>query len=94
MGPAAACHSSAARHQELNQKRGHSWEYVPFSGGPRICIGQQFALTMMSYLTARFFQVFESIEAADDAPMVQQASTTISLVNGCWVKLTPVGGAA
>ncbi|GJN69283.1 hypothetical protein PLIIFM63780_000528 [Purpureocillium lilacinum] len=71
-----------------------SWEYVPFSGGPRICIGQQFALTMMSYLTARFFQVFESIEAADDAPMVQQASTTISLVNGCWVKLTPVGGAA
>jgi len=49
---------------------------------------------MMSYLTARFFQVFESIEAADDAPMVQQASTTISLVNGCWVKLTPVGGAA
>ncbi|KAJ6446821.1 molybdenum cofactor synthesis protein 2B [Purpureocillium lavendulum] len=66
-----------------------SWEYVPFSGGPRICIGQQFALTMMSYLTARFFQVYESIEAADDEPMVQQASTTISLVNGCWVKLTP-----
>ena len=24
-----------------------SWNYIPFNGGPRICIGQQFALTQM-----------------------------------------------
>ncbi|KJZ72563.1 hypothetical protein HIM_08087 [Hirsutella minnesotensis 3608] len=66
-----------------------SWEYIPFSGGPRICIGQQFALTMMSYLTASFFQAYKTIEACDDLPMAQKASTTISLVNGCWVTLTP-----
>ncbi|PNY30022.1 Uncharacterized protein TCAP_00057, partial [Tolypocladium capitatum] len=65
-----------------------SWEYVPFSGGPRICIGQQFALTMMLYLTTRFFQTFDKIEAQDEL-MVQQASTTIKLLHGCWVSLTP-----
>ncbi|KND89795.1 Cytochrome P450 [Tolypocladium ophioglossoides CBS 100239] len=67
-----------------------SWGYVPFSGGPRICIGQQFALTMMLYLTTRFFQTFDKIEARDELPMVQQASATIKLLHGCWVSLTPV----
>ena len=22
-----------------------TWQYIPFNGGPRICVGQQFALT-------------------------------------------------
>jgi cytochrome P450 len=66
-----------------------SWEYVPFSGGPRVCIGQQFALTQMSYLVARVFQTFQSIEASDNKPMDFHVSSTISLVNGCWARLTP-----
>lgn len=39
-----------------------SWTYVPFNGGPRICIGQQFALTEMGYTLARLFQRFERVE--------------------------------
>ncbi|PHH93001.1 hypothetical protein CDD83_2490 [Cordyceps sp. RAO-2017] len=66
-----------------------SWEYVPFSGGPRVCIGQQFALTMVSYLTARIFQLFEKVEPRDERPMVHKASSTTSMPNGCWVALTP-----
>ncbi|CBX95930.1 similar to cytochrome P450 alkane hydroxylase [Plenodomus lingam JN3] len=39
-----------------------SWTYVPFNGGPRICIGQQFALTEMGYTLVRLFQRFQSVE--------------------------------
>jgi cytochrome P450 len=38
------------------------WTYIPFNGGPRICLGQNFALTEMAYATARMCQVFERIE--------------------------------
>ncbi|WYZ34952.1 hypothetical protein EsH8_I_001228 [Colletotrichum jinshuiense] len=42
------------------------WTYVPFNGGPRICIGQQFALTEMSYVLCRMFQQFEAVESYMD----------------------------
>lgn len=42
------------------------WQYVPFNGGPRICIGQQFALTEMGYVLARLFQRFERVESFMD----------------------------
>ncbi|KAF4301334.1 Cytochrome P450 [Botryosphaeria dothidea] len=38
------------------------WEYLPFNGGPRICIGQQFALTEASYVVVRLLQRFDSLE--------------------------------
>lgn len=42
------------------------WQYIPFNGGPRICIGQQFALTEMTYVLARMFQRFEHVESFMD----------------------------
>ncbi|KND90434.1 Cytochrome P450 52A1 [Tolypocladium ophioglossoides CBS 100239] len=38
-------------------------EYIPFNAGPRICIGQQFALTEMSYVLVRMFQRFARLES-------------------------------
>lgn len=38
------------------------WTYIPFNGGPRICIGQQFALTEMGYTLVRVLQRFERVE--------------------------------
>ena len=40
-----------------------SWQYIPFNGGPRICVGQQFALTEMAYTIVRLMQTFDRIEA-------------------------------
>ena len=38
-------------------------DYIPFNAGPRICIGQQFALTEMSYVLCRLFQRFDRVES-------------------------------
>ncbi|KAL4923071.1 cytochrome P450 [Aspergillus undulatus] len=38
------------------------WEYLPFNGGPRVCIGQQFALTEAGYVLVRLLQKFDAIE--------------------------------
>ena len=49
------------RPERWNGRKG-GWEYLPFNGGPRICIGQQFALTEAGYVVARLAQRFEKIE--------------------------------
>jgi cytochrome P450 len=38
------------------------WTYIPFNGGPRICIGQQFALTEMACTLVHIFQRFARVE--------------------------------
>ncbi|KAH6714121.1 cytochrome P450 [Leptodontidium sp. MPI-SDFR-AT-0119] len=42
------------------------WTYVPFNGGPRICIGQNFALTEMAYVLVRVLQRYEKLEYRGD----------------------------
>lgn len=49
------------------------WTYIPFNGGPRICLGQQFALAEMGYTLVRIFQKYKCLErrmrAEDDGLM-------------------------
>lgn len=47
--------------------RRSGFEYLPFNGGPRICIGQQFALTEAGYVIVRLLQRFESIEGVGNS---------------------------
>ena len=42
------------------------WEYVPFNGGPRVCIGQQFALMEIMFVIVRFVQSFKTIEPVEE----------------------------
>lgn len=49
-----------------------SWGYLPFNGGPRVCLGQDFGLMEASYATVRILQTFPRIEAGVfDRPQVQ-----------------------
>ncbi|KAI8628242.1 cytochrome P450 [Xylariaceae sp. FL1651] len=42
------------------------WQYVPFNGGPRICVGQNFALTEMAYCIVRILQKYDRLEYRGD----------------------------
>ncbi|KAK5681002.1 hypothetical protein LTS10_006762 [Elasticomyces elasticus] len=46
-----------------------AWQFLPFLGGPRVCIGQQFALVEASYLIVRLLQRYDKIEPVDTALM-------------------------
>ena len=50
------------------------WAFVPFNGGPRICLGQQFALTEASYVIARLVQLFPNVASFDDEYPPRKAS--------------------
>lgn len=42
------------------------WHYVPFNGGPRICVGQNFAMTEMAYTLVKVFQRYDRLEYRGD----------------------------
>lgn len=68
----------------------YRWEYIPFSGGPRICLGQQFALTQIEYALFKFFRAFKSIEPRDDdGPLLLRTNLTVTFAKGCLISATP-----
>ncbi|KAL6454247.1 CYP52A10 Cytochrome P450 52A10 [Candida maltosa Xu316] len=64
------------------------WAFLPFNGGPRICLGQQFALTEASYVLARLVQSFETLELSPDAeyPPAKLSHLTMCLFDGTPVR--------
>jgi cytochrome P450 len=49
-------------------KKLHSYAYLPFGGGPRLCIGNQFALMEMQILLAMLVRTF-TIAAVPNQPV-------------------------
>ncbi|PVH94679.1 cytochrome P450 alkane hydroxylase [Periconia macrospinosa] len=71
----------------------HKWGFLPFHGGPRICLGMDFALTEAAYTVVRLLQEFQSIGLPEGEPVElvgvekQQMTLVISIKDGCRVKL-------
>ena len=67
--------------------------YIPFNGGPRICLGQNFALTEMEYATARLCQAFSLVEersVGTRGPQRLKTDVIITPVGGVQVSLIPI----
>ena len=66
------------------------WDFVPFSGGPRICPAQQQVLTYAIYILVRLTQRFESIENHDSTmEYLQRFTLAFESGNGVKIALRP-----
>jgi len=75
---------------EGRRRKIQGWEYLPFNGGPRICLGQQYALTEGGYVLARLAMEFERIESwmGEETEELELAvSLTAKSRAGCRVRL-------
>ena len=77
--------------KQYNPGRWHGrrpgWEFLPFNGGPRICLGQQFALTEASYVLTRLAQRFDQIQNLDFSEMTHNLTLTDAPGGGVKVRL-------
>lgn len=63
------------------------WEWIAFSGGPRVCLGQQYALNEASFVLVKFLQRFDGLEALDMGPIKKGLTITLSPAKGVKVKM-------
>ncbi len=67
------------------------WAYLPFHGGPRLCLGKDFALTEASYAVVRVLQRFPRLKLPVGEKVVptgmerQNLSIFLSSADGCKV---------
>ncbi|KAL4862881.1 hypothetical protein BDV12DRAFT_202646 [Aspergillus spectabilis] len=71
------------------------WEYLPFNGGPRVCLGQQFALTEVGYVLVRMLQRFDRIEGVGEVEVEREEGYQLNLTvmprGGVVVRLREAG---
>lgn len=65
------------------------WTYIPFNGGPRLCVGQQFALTEMAYTITRILQKYERIENRMSKPPGWKTDIVLQPAEGVQIALFP-----
>ncbi|KAG2010662.1 hypothetical protein GB937_007628, partial [Aspergillus fischeri] len=69
------------------------WAYFPFNGGPRQCLGEDFALMEVSYTVVRLLQTFSSIILPKGEPIEpvgserQRLTLVLSSADGCRVQI-------
>lgn len=68
--------------------------YLPFNAGPRVCLGQGFALLEATYLIVRLLQKYLQVKMPEDKPVeavgdeLQKLTLVLSSAAGCRVDLS------
>ncbi|KAL2866907.1 cytochrome P450 [Aspergillus lucknowensis] len=74
--------ANSFRPERWEENAKHGWEYLPFNGGPRICLGQQYALTEASYTMVKLLQRFTTVENGDPGIKEPIIVSTLTLSHG------------
>ncbi|KAI9762274.1 MAG: hypothetical protein M1835_008048 [Candelina submexicana] len=70
-----------------------NWGYLPFNGGPRVCLGQDFALVEASYAVVQILQTFPNMKMPPDQVYEktgserQKMTLVMAITDGCVVQL-------
>ncbi|KFA81731.1 hypothetical protein S40288_05998 [Stachybotrys chartarum IBT 40288] len=78
---------------EGDQLKDVGWGYLPFNGGPRTCLGQEFALLEVAYTVARLIQIYPRIQVPNGESDVtvgeerQTLTLVVACADGCRVSL-------
>jgi cytochrome P450 len=70
----------------LTESKWIKWAYLPFNGGPRVCLGMDMALMEASYGLARIVQAFPNLALPPDTtiepPGTERQALTLVLASG------------
>lgn len=66
-----------------------AYSYIPFSGGPHVCIGRKYSLLLMKLLTVRIVRAFRLQLSESAPPLVLQAQMVLRSRDGIKVHFWP-----
>lgn len=65
----------------------HPYAYIPFSAGPRNCIGHRFAILEMKSMVSRLLRSYELLPVPGKSDFIPMYRITLRASGGLWIKL-------